>query len=336
MGHMPKKIVLATGLFPPAVGGHSKYAQALHEQFISRGITSTVVAYSELLSLPPGIRHLVYFFRVLMAARGADAILAFDTWSTGLPAVTAGLVTRTPVGIRIGGDFLWEAYIERRGDFLKLEDFYTTERHATLKEKCVYRGTKWLLRHAIPMFNSEWLAHIWEHAYGLTSGQWAYVENVFPTKKEPTAFTSRTFIGAGRGTRLKNIPMLERIFASLKDTYPDVTLDTRQLSFEEHQERLRNCYAVLLPSVSDVNPNTIIEGVVVGKPFICTTATGLSSAVRSVGMYRDPLDEAAWKAAIIELLDTARYEEEQRKIVALSYTRTWEDVTNDILSVFSK
>jgi glycosyltransferase involved in cell wall biosynthesis len=336
MHHMPTKIVLATGLFPPAVGGHSKYAKALHEQFSSRGIESVVVAYSSLLSLPPGARHLVYFFKVLTASRGADAILAFDTWSTGFPAVIAGLLTRTPVGIRIGGDFLWESYIERGGAFLKLEDFYTTPREKTLKERIIFAGTKWLIHRSIPIFNSEWLAHIWERAYGLERGVWAYVENVFPEKKTATSYTARNFIGAGRGTRLKNIPMLERIFESLKGEYPDVTLDTRQLAFEEHQERLKNCYAVLLPSVSDVNPNTIIEGIIVGKPFICTTATGLSPVVRGVGMYRDPLDEEAWRQAIVELLDGTRYAEEQARIEALSYTRTWEDVTNDILSVFQK
>jgi glycosyltransferase involved in cell wall biosynthesis len=85
-----------------------------------------------------------------------------------------------------------------------------------------------------------------------------------------------------------------------------------------------------------VNPNTIIEALSAGKPFICTTGTGLNTKVREVGIYLDPLDEMAWRDGIVSLLDTERYENEKKKLDAFSYVRTWDDVTNDILSVFQK
>ena len=103
------KVILAAGLFPPVTGGHSKYADAIDKELMSRGIESVVVAYSALSpKFPSIIKHLVYFFKILRASKNADFILAFDTWSTGLPSVLVGLLTKKKVGIRIGGDYLWE------------------------------------------------------------------------------------------------------------------------------------------------------------------------------------------------------------------------------------
>jgi glycosyltransferase involved in cell wall biosynthesis len=287
-------------------------------------------------TLPPGIKQLVYFAKVFRAARGADFILAFDTWSTGLPSVVVGLLTGTKVGIRIGGDYLWESYIERGGPFVKLSEFYTTSRKKTLKERIIFLGTKWLLKRAIPIFNSEWLSKIWQSAYLLNVSKVSFVENVFPEKSISASATTRTFVAAGRGSRLKNIPMVERIFDSLKRIYPDIELDTRALPFKEHQERVKTCYAVLVPSVSEVNPNTIIEAISCGKPFVCTSDTGLNSKVKAIGLHVDSLDEQVFRMAIETLLDPKQYTLERERIEAFSYKRTWMDVTNDILLVFQK
>jgi len=335
MNEAPKKIVLAAGLFPPVTGGHSKYAEAIDRELVSRGIESVVIAYSELPTrLPPGIKHLVYFFKVFRASRGADFIIAFDTWSTGLPSVIVGLLTGKKVGIRIGGDYLWESYIERGGTFIKLSEFYKSARKKTFKERIIFWGTKWLLKHSISIFNSEWLSTIWQKAYGLDTKRVAYVENVFPDKKTPMSASKRVFLAAGRGSRLKNIPMLERIFDSLRRSYPDITLDTQSLPFAENQERMKTCYAVLVPSVSEVNPNTIIEAISFGKPFVCTSDTGLNAKVKAIGLHVDSLDEQAFRMAIETLLDEKQYTLERERIGAFSYVRTWADVTNDIISVF--
>lgn len=337
MSENPKKVVLAAGVFPPAMGGHAKYVEAIDRELVSRGIESVVIAYSELPTrIPPGIKHLVYFIKVFRASYNADFILAFDTWSTGLPSVVAGLLRGVKVGIRIGGDYLWESFIERGGPLVKLSEFYTTSRKKTLKERIIFVGTKWLLKRSIPMFNSEWLSHIWLSAYGLETSKISFVENVFPEKNESIPAASRTFVAAGRGTRLKNIPMVERIFDSLKRSYPDIELDTRWVPFKENQERIKNCYAVLVPSVSEVNPNTVIEAVSFGKPFVCTSDTGLNSKVKAIGLHVDSLDEQAFRMAVETLLDEKQYTLERERVEAFTYTRTWKDVTNDILSMFQK
>lgn len=115
------KIVIATGIFPPDIGGPATYSETLLEQLTKRGFDVSVITYSdgknpdlkaERISrdLPRGIRHFTYFWRLLNIAKTADVIYAQDPISAGLPAMCAARILRKKFVLKIVGDYAWEQY----------------------------------------------------------------------------------------------------------------------------------------------------------------------------------------------------------------------------------
>jgi hypothetical protein len=108
------KIVIATGIYPPDIGGPAYYAQGLSGALRAAGHDAPVVTYGVLKALPTGIRHLAYMFRLTPSLIRADAVVALDTFSVALPVVILAQLFRVPVVIRTGGDFVWEHYLSGR------------------------------------------------------------------------------------------------------------------------------------------------------------------------------------------------------------------------------
>lgn len=315
-------------------GGWANYARNLEREFLSRNIVVETRAYtSELRALPSGLRHLVYALRLLAPMKRADVVLAVDTWSTGLPALLASRIIGRPLVVRVGGDFLWEQYVERTGELVKLSEFYRGDMRLSLKERVIYAGTRLLARHAHLAFNSAWLRDIWTDAYALNRKHVSVIENTFPARKEGVAPLKRNFIAAGRPIRLKNERLVREVVDELKVAYPDIELDTQSLSSDAHQERVASCYAVVLASVSDVAPNSIIDAIVYGKPFIAPSDTGLFERLQGTGLFIDTLDRAALTDALRTLLDPAVYEQVAEQVRRFSYVRGWDVVAGEFESL---
>ncbi len=137
------RIVIATGIFPPDIGGPATYSKVLAEELVKRGHTVTVVTYGSNESrsknqesrnnnyelrvtsyeLRKGIRHMVYFWRVYRAGRNADVIYAQDAVSAGFPAAVAALLLKRRFILKIVGDHAWEQGVQRFGVRDLLDDF---------------------------------------------------------------------------------------------------------------------------------------------------------------------------------------------------------------------
>src|SRR3989338_2858552 len=114
---MNKRILIATGIYPPDVGGPATYSRTLFEELPLRGLSVEVVTYGELLvsdsalvhrvsrRVLKGIRHTIYFFKVFWYGRRADVIFAQDTVSAGLPALVAATLLRKKFLLKIVGDY---------------------------------------------------------------------------------------------------------------------------------------------------------------------------------------------------------------------------------------
>ena len=81
------KILIATGIFPPDVGGPAKYAKNLQEQFLNRRFFVKVLAYGIEKKLPFFARHIFYFLKIIFNLNKVDLIIALDLISTGFPSV---------------------------------------------------------------------------------------------------------------------------------------------------------------------------------------------------------------------------------------------------------
>lgn len=122
------RLVLATPLYPPEPGGPATYASILMELGVREGLQMRLVKFSDVRHLPSGVRHIAYFWKVLRAARGADAILVLDPVSTGVPAALAAFLSGTPYAVKVVGDYAWEQGTQRFGVTETLDEFAKKKR----------------------------------------------------------------------------------------------------------------------------------------------------------------------------------------------------------------
>jgi glycosyltransferase involved in cell wall biosynthesis len=109
------RLVIATPLYPPEIGGPATYAKLLVDGLPRKGIDVEVVKFSEVRHLPKLVRHYAYYRRVLKSAWEADAVLALDPVSVGLPALKAARRAGKPFIVKIVGDYAWEQGQQRFG-----------------------------------------------------------------------------------------------------------------------------------------------------------------------------------------------------------------------------
>ncbi len=82
------KILIATGIYPPDIGGPATYSKLLKDELPGRGIDVQVLSFGQVRHLPKIIRHFSYLLKILKLGRGVDVIYAQDPVSVGFPALT--------------------------------------------------------------------------------------------------------------------------------------------------------------------------------------------------------------------------------------------------------
>ena len=123
------KIIIATPIYPPEIGGPSIYSQKLKEGLEKSGHLIRIVSYQGLKKYPQPLRILLYFLRLLKSSQGTDLIYGLNLVSCGLPASLTG----KKFFLRIGGDYLWERAVEAGRTKKTLREYYQNRK--TLKEK---------------------------------------------------------------------------------------------------------------------------------------------------------------------------------------------------------
>ncbi len=325
------KIVLAASIFPPEVGGPATYAAGLKDALEKMGHTVDLHVFSA-LKLPTGMRHIVYTYRLLRAARGADLLIAFDTLTTGLPAAIVRRVYAVPTVARIGGDFIWEHYVERTGELIPLPLFYKRRDRWSGKERFLFRITQFVLQSIDVAFSSTWQKDLWSEVYTLGQSRVHIIENAILPKVGSADPERKLFLHFGRKIRLKNSTAFRRAFDHVLRAHPEIVLEEGMVPQSELLERMKKAYAVALPSISDVTPNIILDAIRCGKPFLLTKHSGYATPFQDFGVLVDPLDEESMAQGIERLLDPVEYERKRTAIAAFSRVRTYEDIAKEFLT----
>lgn len=119
------RLLVATGLYPPEIGGPATHTRLLEQHLPARGFSVEVFAFKTVRHLPRGIRHLKYAWGLYRRARGADVLFSQDTVNVGVFAVAAARLTRIPLVIRVPGDYAWEQGTQRLGIREPIDEFQT-------------------------------------------------------------------------------------------------------------------------------------------------------------------------------------------------------------------
>ena len=233
------KIILATPVYPPEIGGPATYTKGLALQLRDKHAI-TVVAYASTSELIEGIRlfvaskrrplpiRLLKFFSILWReSRGADVIYVQNAMAAGLPAVLVGRLRRIPVVLKFVGDEAWERASQTGKTKKRLEEFLAAPEggwHTTLR--MAIQG--FVLRHAdIVTAPSLYLRDALVRTYGVKNQRAfvnynvAVIDAEAPFKATPVP---HQIVTTARLTEWKGIDGTIRAVALLKEKYADVRL----------------------------------------------------------------------------------------------------------------
>ena len=129
------KIIIATPIYPPEIGGPATYTkelvEKLHEKHDLTVIAyannpkaldgSTLIAINKNTSMP--IRLWKFFLAIMSEAKSADVIYVQNAMAAGLPAMLAGLIKRKPVVLKFVGDEAWERATQHKKTTKRLAEF---------------------------------------------------------------------------------------------------------------------------------------------------------------------------------------------------------------------
>lgn len=226
------KIVLATGIFYPDVGGPAIHVRKIAEALEAAGIRPVVIAYGDgtepdqfnfpIYRISRGYgkisRWWRYFFKLLRLAFQADVIYAFDPSAAGLPAFIVAKILNKKFIIRIGGDPIWERIVETGKRFISLDDYYAQGLYL-LDRPWLYRWIRFLVRHSNTMvLYNEMFKEFYRHYFGVDPKIITVIPN--PVYKRGVSSselpTDPIMLFAGRFVAYKNLPLVIRAFERVR------------------------------------------------------------------------------------------------------------------------
>jgi glycosyltransferase involved in cell wall biosynthesis len=354
-------IVLATGIYPPDIGGPATYVHALAEQWVKRGEHVTVVTYAHDASASPPdsfpvirvarsggplLRWWRYARALKKHAADADIVYAFSV-SCGIPLRMVSL-TKPKKILRLGGDFLWERYTDRGGK-LELREWYETSSSVLCVMHWVLGGLDYLV------FSTAFQRDLYEEHYQDLPSH-SVIENAVPAgipvtheKHDPLRL-----LFLGRLVRFKNLsellaavvqlprvtltvagsgPMLPRLQAQVEreGTVGRVTFVGERHGIEK-QKLFLDHDLLVLPSLTEISPHVALEARAVGLPVLLTQETGLSIALNR-GMILRPLCTAQQIVTAIREVGRRHGEFASGSSIPAS-ARSWHSVASEHLDLF--
>lgn len=331
VSYKQKKILIVTPLLPPEPGGPSYYSVALKEALEKKGENVDLIAFRDVRKYPSGIRHLLFLYKVLWRARNVDALIILDTVSVALPAVVAGWLLGKKIVVRVGGDFVWERFVERTGNKVLLSEFYTQKYPLNLKEKMLISFQKNIVfplaTHIV--FNTQWQRDLWERPYNLSKKKTSVIRNATKTNTRKHA-TGKAFLCAWRSTAFKNIDTLEKAYDVAKQQCTNVTLNIyKNIPRDELYEHMVNARALIIPSLSELSPNMALEALSMGLPVLLTQDCGARDILEGAVTWIDPRSPEDIAQKMCELKDDIHYKKAQERAKTFSFFHTYDDIAEE-------
>lgn len=354
-------ILLATGIYPPAIGGPATYARQLAAALTDAGHAVSVLTYDcgeragerwPVFSVKKGllfVRWCRYALALKRLGKDVDIVYALSSVSCGIPLSLAGLKTPRLI-LRLGGDFFWERYTDRGGS-LSLREWYAS------RASCLWKRVMGLILRSFDalVFSTDFQRTLYQEQYDRLPPS-LVIENARApaSPRLHERHTPLRLLSFGRFVPFKNLsslirampsldatltlagdgpqaPALRRLVASLRlestVTFlpPQSGADAAQL-FSDHD-------LLVVPSITDISPNAALEAVSQGLPVLLSHDTGLSDDL-STGMVkarlRSPDDIVA---AVYDV--ASRYAEIACAAGGSHLTRTWDTLCADHLRFFS-
>jgi glycosyltransferase involved in cell wall biosynthesis len=226
-------ITIATGLYPPEIGGPATYAAMLEVELPKHGFTVTTVPFGVVRQYPKIVRHIVYAWKLWQKSRQADLVYALDPISVGLPALLIARLRLKPFLVRLGGDYAWEQGRIRFGVRDTLDVYLTKKDTWPLPVRVLATLQSFVVGHAKHVIvPSQYLKEVVKQ-WGISEKKIIVIYSaLYPLEvsgarqelREELEYTFPTIVSAGRLVPWKGFSTLIDVVARLKVHYPQVTL----------------------------------------------------------------------------------------------------------------
>jgi glycosyltransferase involved in cell wall biosynthesis len=334
------KLVIATPLYPPDIGGPATYAKTLEEELGKRGVAVSVVSFHTVRHLPKGLSHLAYTVKLFRALRGVDVLLALDPVSVGFPAALMTLVRGKKFVIKIVGDYAWEQGRQRFGVKDNLDEFVKKPSNKFLAQVVFLRMIQNFVasRADHVIVPSNYLKEI-VSLWGIDPDKIDVVYNAFDGIPElgtqtqmraALSITGMNILSAGRlvpwkgfGTLIALMPQLRKSFPELKlfiagsgplegelkaqikdGGLADAVVLLGNVEHEKLMEYVRAADCFVLNTGYEGLSHQLLEVLAVGIPIVTTNVGGNPELIEDgvTGKLVDYDDREALHAAIIDVL----------------------------------
>jgi len=297
------KLVLATPLFPPEIGGPATYAKLLSEGLPEKGVQVEIVKFSDVRHLPKILRHYAYYRRLKRALEAADAILALDPVSVGLPACLAAKRLKKPLVVKVVGDYAWEQGRQRFGVTAELDEFVKQTSVPFPVRVLRYVQTRVALCATRVIVPSDYLKGI-VTSWGISEGQINVFHNaielpehlIIPEKDDEKFL----IVSAGRRVPWKGFEAIGRVAEAHADWRVFIASG---LPREEALGWIKAADVFVLNSWYEGFPHVLVEAITIGTPVIVTRAGGNTALVthEETGLLIPPGDDSALEQALMNI-----------------------------------
>ncbi len=325
------KFLLVSGILPPDIGGPARVISDLAETLRSQGHEVGMMAYGAKDDMSDGIIRIrrsqnifSRYWALTQAIRQKSApdviILATDVFSVGIPTRLALIGKTNQFILRLGGEWAWEDAVTKGRFFGTLRQYWKTSHGLRgVFEKINYR---WILNRADKIcVSSFFLRDALSLHLGMDPKKFSLTPNesqleVIP-RTRPIPHQPLRLLYIGRFAPVKNIPFLAQVLVDIlkeglvfeadiigegsdQKKIERIIVDQRNIRLHPPQEKsqLTETYnshdILLLPSLSDICPNGVLEALSAGLPCLITKEHGLSRSLGGI-MELDPMEPEVWK-----------------------------------------
>lgn len=309
-----KKVLFVTSLSLSEIGGPAKVFSWLIEKlnqdkyifkivelqhqkkFYSNKIVNSLVKIKNLFNS---------LIKLLQNANSSDIIFATDSVGAGFPSLLVAKIFGRKFFLRLGGDQVWERYMEMNEGSVDLSTFFSKGLYK--KQFVIYLISKIVILFADKvMVPAQLLADILIDHYHADDNKITVINNFFSDeiKNRPAIEkVKKKFLFVGRLINLKNVLFLSQCFieAKMEDWqllivgtgYQKERLEmiAKQsngkiiLLGQKNRDEIRDIIynqvdCLLLPSISDIFPNTVMEALASGVPCAVSKYTGFSADIK--------------------------------------------------------
>lgn len=233
------KIIVATPIYPPEIGGPATYTKELCER-LSGLHDITVVTYTNSAEASHGtrlvpvgkgrplpVRLILFFIKLLRASKGADVIYVQNAMAAGLPVTLVHILTGIPFVLKFVGDEAWERATQHKFTTKNLDEFLKHP-DGPLRIRTMLWIQGFVLRHAAVVTTpSAYLLQEIIKTYGIKPERGVVNYNAAEKTEElpfPVTRIKHQLATTARLVKWKGIEGIIRAIALLKEKFPDVKL----------------------------------------------------------------------------------------------------------------